>query len=104
MQTGETVFMAFSTSRSSDLTPFASVTEATVLDAENGVLRLASGQVLVHEPKWSSSTLHATEAEAWGACAAKLEREVAAINAEISRCATKAAEVAAASRIVAVTA
>lgn len=99
MKTGDTVYLAFETSRGSDGRPVAWVNEATVLDAENRVVRRQTGHVAVMQP-WSCETVHATEAEAWNACASRLAVSAAAVEAEASRCAAKAAEAAAASQIV----
>lgn len=104
MTTGQTVWLAFATPSASDLNPAARVREATVLDAEHRIVRdVGNGHVSVIE-RWWAESVHATEAEAWTACASRLSAAAAAVQAEASRCEAKAAEAAAASRIVAVTA
>lgn len=97
MQIGQTVYLAFSTPYGSDGKPVAFVRESVVIDAENRILRATNGYVTVLQD-WKSETVHATEAEAWAACHARLSADAAAISEAAAECAAKAA----AARIVAV--
>lgn len=98
---GQTIYLAFATSRASCGNPVAFVNRATVLDAENSVVRRENGLVSVLDVRFDVETVHATADEAWGAAASKLEAAAEAICAVAAECRAKAA---ATGRIVAVTA
>lgn len=99
MTDGQTVWIAFATIRVHPEVPQATVTQGTVLDAENRVIKRENGQVTVFSD-WSVETLHDSEAEAWAACHAYLSAAADRALSEAARC----AQMAAGGRIVQVTA
>lgn len=100
LTTGQTVYLAFATAADSRGQPVAWVTQATVIDAENRILRRDNGVVTVFDEYYRVETIHDSSAAAWDAAATILEADADAIAAKAAECRAKAA--AAASQIVAV--
>lgn len=99
---GQELFLAFATERDSTGAPHASVRRVVVIDAENKVVRRdgIGGSVVDVLREWSVETAHPTEAAAWAACAAFLTDRAYLVTQKATECSAKAAEAAAAGRIV----
>ena len=85
---GLEVFIAFATDSGAGGKPFSSVRPATVLDAENAVLKTTVGVEVID--RWTCQTWHYTEAAAWRHCADVLSIRAREIEAEAERCMKKA--------------
>lgn len=99
--TGQEVFLSFATAHDSRGEPYASVRRGVVIDAENRIIRRDNGVVDVIRD-WSVENAHPTEAAAWAANAAQLTDSAYRVSQKASECSRKAAETAAAARIVSV--
>lgn len=93
MQNGETVFVAFVSG--DHLKSY--VTKSTVIDAEHRIVRRDNGDVRILA---DFETAHATEAQAWAQAAREVSAYAENMRLHAERCASKAAEIAAASSIV----
>lgn len=94
MTDGQTVYLSFAIERSTSGEPYANVTKATVVSAEHRLVRRECGTVRVLDD-YGVERVHATEAEAWAACAASLAGMAHGIIVKAMECEAKAVEVAA---------
>lgn len=92
--TGQVVWVAFATGSSQGGGPMATVARGVVLDGENRVVRRDGGYVGVVQ-RWSVEQCHATEADAWAANAAVLERHLVEVTEKATECRMQAAKCAA---------
>lgn len=101
IEDGQTVWVSFSSERGYDGVPYASVSKGEVINAEHRIVRREGGFVGAID-NYGIERLFATEAEAWAANAEYLSETAERIAAKARECERRAAEAAAAARIVAV--
>lgn len=93
LEAGQVVWISFAagSSLSTGGGPQASVDRGVVINGEHGVIRRDNGHVGV---VYSVEECHVSEADAWAAAAAELERHVETVRHKITECRLAAAKAA----------